>query len=251
MQNAASIRMRIKNELSVPKRRDWHTETLNQYFEILAKLDNRLQTFVEEETKVRADRFLSDDGKRVRLIQAGTTFITGLGWLARVLEALDNFIADYRRAYFAVPPAQGDAVLDFLRLREVRDRLLILNPTQRAVAYVQASERNDELVMRAIATAPGPDGPWVDATTKEKTDATRAQRLDLDGYRKFEQAKMLLESVASLREHLSVWSLHLGVSQSTLVAVFCPMDTGVEIGTPAASPRQTDEEVSKVIVAHA
>jgi hypothetical protein len=115
MQNANSILMRIRNEMSVPVKRSWTTETLNRYLEVLSKLERPIEAFTVEERKLEADRHWSDDAKKAKLIAAGTHCITSLGWMASVLDALDNSIAEYKRTYFSVPQARAMPSWHFFR----------------------------------------------------------------------------------------------------------------------------------------
>ena len=56
--------------------------------------------------------------------------------MARVLDTLDQSIADYRREYFAVPASKADPVLAFLSEREVRDNMAGFNSAQKFMLFL-------------------------------------------------------------------------------------------------------------------
>lgn len=232
MQNAASIIMRIQHDLGAPTRRDMDTDSINAWMGVLRKLLPILEAYLAKEKIVQADRALSDEGKRQAMATAAAETIRSCRWMANVIDAYEEALAQQRTTLFVVASPEPDALLAYHRAREIRDDLRKLNPAQKSLAYVTASERDDRETMAALLAAPG--GSWVSAEVKERADTERAKRLTPDAYAAFQQNVLMHELVAGLRHHVSLWALHTGVSQAILTETFGQM---LEPGQPNGAPR--------------
>ena len=183
MLRTPNVRMILSGELSRSKL-SMATFILNRRNELLHGVLGNVEKFEAIENKILADRFMSDEGKRVKLTEEATKALdTFKGFASKIQDVEDN-LRQLRNRLFVVERPKGTEIVQLRQLhREQEIRAHYEGLTQ--------SELNEDIKGRAL-------------------DA-RAKRVFPKDYEIFKQNEGLLEILNMVRDSLATWLRGLGV----------------------------------------
>ena len=183
----------------------------------LTHIVDNMAEYREDVTHVKANGDLSPNGKQVKINDLAQTTENRLaGFVNPELAQLDKRIAELEEKTRPQQPA-GDVVLEFLRQREIRDRLVDMDELKIVGLYQSlATSGKDDLAMRAIEESPAAFPLISDAAILAAGKAARGERHN-------PKSKELLEQLKSMRSMLSAAfnsaRAELGLKDGSLEAI--------------------------------
>mgnify|MGYP001170082748 FL=1 len=211
MLRTPNVRMILSGELSRSKL-SMATFILNRRNELLHGVLGNVEKFEAIENKILADRFMSDEGKRVKLTEEATKALdTFKGFASKIQDVEDN-LRQLRNRLFVVERPKGTEIVQLRQLhreQEIRAHYEGLTQSELDVAFLNASEQDRDETLLAFLDAPW--GPMVNEDIKGRALDARAKRVFPKDYEIFKQNEGLLEILNMVRDSLATWLRGLGV----------------------------------------
>lgn len=212
MLRTPNVRMIVSSELA-NLRTSMTTEMFGRKAELLRPVLEKVERFEATESKILADRYMSDEGKRVKLTEEATKTLAEFKGFASKIQDVEDYLRQLRNRLFVVKRPEGSEVFQLLQLQrwqEIRAHYEDLTPRELDIEFFKASENNRDETLLAFLDAPW--GPMVDEDIKKRALDVRAKRLFPKDYETFEQNEGLLEILNMVRDSLAMWLRGLGVA---------------------------------------
>lgn len=145
----------------------------------LDRADAILKELESEEAAIATNARLSTIGKQEQMAATAKAYHERLSFLAKAATDRRNAARQLEQTFAAIPAAvDKDPLLDFMRCREVRERLAPLSTSERMKIVTQAMRNGDFLPVRALesdplrATVPEGETEYLDRLKEERAKAT-------------------------------------------------------------------------------
>lgn len=247
MLRTPNVRIILQTEI-VNFSRKLKADILNRRNELLKPVLEKVERFEAAENKTLADRYMSDEGKRVKLTEDATKILAEFKGFASKIQDVEENIGRLRNRLFVVERKKGTEIFELRQLQreqEIRAHYEDLTPKELDVVFLKASEQDRDETLLAFMDAPW--GPMVDEDIKSRALDTRARRLFPKEYETFQQNEGLLEILNMIRDSLAMWLRGLGVAP-VLVDATLLRDAAIPLmaGEP---PKEDDPAAASKFVA--
>jgi hypothetical protein len=221
--NSVSMRGSLDAYLQVfANRADISTDTLSFHNSMIVKVVGAVEQVGTKEQAILADRTKSDEGKGSALAALATASASSFAFLERVVSRVEGERETAKLTLDRVTPPPG---LDKEDAREIRDTYRGLAQPERDTVCLQAAEASidqEDLDAQARATAVlwsllnAPGYTLITPDVQRRALEERGQQLHPATFAQFQQADMLYDSLAGLRDTLVGWLRGFGGNQQAI-----------------------------------
>ena len=173
---------------------------LPKWSEILERFTFNAQDFIKAEAAIMRNSALSNEGKQAAKAELAKSAIEKVSWvggkLAGAQQARDRWKA-VCLDYMAQP--KGDAMTLEHRAFEVRVRHRDKPQNEIDMVFLQAAERLDGEVMRALQAGPG--GPMIAGEMLSRAEHIYAERRNPQLFQQWQEIEVLIEHIEGVANH--------------------------------------------------
>ncbi len=238
MLRTPNVRMIVSSEM-INMRGSMKTDVFNRKAELLRPVLEKVERFEATENKTLADRYTSDEGKRVKLTEEASKTLAEFKGFASKIQDVEELLGRLRTRLFVVERPKGTEIFALGQLhleQEIRAHYDSLTPSELDTEFLKASEQDRDQTLLAFLDAPW--GPMVSEDIKKRALDTRAKRVFPKEYETFQQNEELLEILNMVRNSLAMWLRGLGVKPEVVDATLLRDAT---IPLLASEPPKDDE----------